>query len=211
MSDATAAAPEAAAKDKDKEKQDPAAAAKGGSKKKLLIIIAAAVVALGGAGGGAWFFMNKGHADEEAVADADEGEHEADAKEEKGEKGKSKKDKKAKKGKAAEPKLPAIYVEFTPPFVVNFDAKGVMRFLQVSIQVMTRDHETSEMIKLHDPKIRNNMLLLLGSQTLDTISSMEGKEELRKQSLETIAKVVEDEGGEGKKVEDLYFTSFVMQ
>ena len=66
MSDASAVAPEAAAKDKDK--QD-SAAAKGG-KKKLLIIIAAAVVALGAAGGGAWFFMNKGHADEEAVADS---------------------------------------------------------------------------------------------------------------------------------------------
>ena len=39
----------------------------------------------------------------------------------------------------------------------------------------------------------------------------EAKEELRKKALETIAKVVSDEGGEGKKVEDLYFTSFVMQ
>ena len=206
MSDATAAAPEAAAKDKGKEKQEPAA--KGGSK-KLLIIIAAAVLVLGGGGAGAFFFMNKGHADEEVTADADEGEH-ADAKDAK-EKGKFKKDAKGKKGKDAAPKLPAIYVEFNPPFVVNFDAKGVMRFLQVSIQVMTRDHETSEMIKLHEPKIRNNMLLLLGSQTLDTISTTEAKEALRKQSLETIAKIVEDEGGEGKKVEDLYFTSFVMQ
>jgi len=76
---------------------------------------------------------------------------------------------------------------------------------------MTRDHETSEMVKLHEPKIRNNMLLLLGSQTLDTISTTEAKEELRKKALETIAKIVDDEGGEGKKVEDLYFTSFVMQ
>ena len=205
MSDATAAAPEAAAKDKDKAKQEPAA--KGGNK-KLLIIIAAAVLVLGGGGAGAFFFM-KGHADEGVAADADEGEH-ADAKDTKKEKGKAK-GKKDKKGKAAEPKLPAIYVEFQPPFVVNFDAKGVMRFLQVSIQVMTRDHETSELIKLHDPKIRNNMLLLLGSQTLDTISTMEAKEELRKKALETIVKIVDDEGGEGKKVEDLYFTSFVMQ
>jgi flagellar protein FliL len=204
MSDATAAAPEAAAKDKDKEKQEPAA--KGGNK-KLLIIIAAAVLVLGGGGAGAFFFMHKGAVDEEVTADAGEGEH-ADAKDAKKEKGKGKKD---KKGKAAEPKLPAIYVEFQPPFVVNFDAKGVMRFLQVSIQVMTRDHETSEMIKLHEPKIRNNMLLLLGSQTQDMISTTEGKEGLRKQALEAIAKVVEDEGGEGKKVEDLYFTSFVMQ
>ena len=204
MSDAPAAAPEAA------EKEAKAAPAKGG-KSKLIIIIAAAVIALGAAGGGAWFFMSKGADDEEVVADADEGEH--DAKEEKAAKGdkKSKKDKKGKKGKDAEPKLPAIYVEFEPPFVVNFDAKGVMRFLQVSIQVMTRDHETSEMIKQHDPKIRNNMLLLLGSQTYDTISTVEGKEGLRKQALDTIAKIVGEEGGEAKKVEDLYFTSFVMQ
>jgi flagellar protein FliL len=206
MSDATAAAPGAAAKDADK-KQEPAAK---GSNRRLLIIIAAAVLVLGGGGAGAFFFMHKDAADEAVTADADEGEPAADATDAKKEKGKSK-GKKDKKGKAAEPKAPAIYVEFQPPFVVNFDAKGVMRFLQVSIQVMTRDHETSELIKLHDPKIRNNMLLLLGSQTLDTISTMEAKEALRKKALETIAKIVEDEGGEGKKVEDLYFTSFVMQ
>ena len=202
MSDATAAAPEAAAKDGEK------AAAKGG-KSKLLIIIAAAVLLLGGGGAGAYFFMHQS-ADDEVTADSDEGEHADDAKETKKEKGKAK-GKKDKKGKAAEPKAPAIYVEFQPPFVVNFDAKGVMRFLQVSMQVMTRDHETSELIKLHDPKIRNNMLLLLGSQTIDTISTMEAKEELRKKALETIVKIVDDEGGEGKKVEDLFFTSFVMQ
>lgn len=199
MSDAPAAAPEAAAKDGDK----APAAANGGSKKTLLIIIAALVVALGAGGGGMWFFMGKDHAAEEVTADADEGEEEEhDAKESKKEKGKSKK---------AKPKAPALYVKYEPPFVVNFDAKGVMRFLQISMEVMTRDVPTSEVIKLHEPKIRNNMLMLLGSQTYDTLSSMEGKEGLRKQALETIAKVVEDEGGEGKKVEDLYFTSFVMQ
>jgi len=208
MSDAPAAAPEAAAKDGEK----APAAAKGGSKKKLLIIIAAAVLVLGGAGGGAFFFLNKGHADEEVTADADEGEEAAaeehDAKDSKKAKSKSKKD---KKGKKAEVKAPALYVKYEPPFVVNFDAKGVMRFLQVSMEVMTRDAATSEVIKLHEPKIRNNMLMLLGSQTSETIGSMEGKEGLRKQALETIAKVVEEEGGEGKKVEDIYFTSFVMQ
>src|SRR4051794_8568565 len=200
MSDATAAAPEAAAKDGEKA---ASAAAKGGSKKKLLIIIAAAVLVLGGGGAGAFFFMHKSAADEEVTADTDEGEHAADAKDAKKEKGKAK-GKKDKKGKAAEPKAPAIYVEFSPPFVVNFDAKGVMRFLQVSMQVMTRDHETSELVKLHEPKVRNNMLFLLGSQTQDSISTMEGKEALRKQALETIVKIVDDEGGEGKKVEDLY-------
>ena len=86
-----------------------------------------------------------------------------------------------------------------------------MRFLQVSMEAMTRDAHTEELIKSNEPKIRNNMLLLLGSQTYDTISTMEGKEELRKKALEIIAKVVDEEGGEAKKVEDIYFTSFVMQ
>jgi flagellar FliL protein len=205
MSDAPAAAPEAAAKAG--EKAAPAAA-KAGSKKKLLIIIAVAVLVLGGGGAGAFFFMHKSAADEEVTADA--GEQAADAKDAKKDKGKAK-GKKDKKGKSAEPKAPAIYVKYEPPFVVNFDAKGVMRFLQVSMEVMTRDGATAEEIKLHEPKIRNNMLLLLGSQTSDTLSTMEGKEELRRKALETIAKVIEDEGGEGKKVEDIYFTSFVMQ
>ncbi len=195
MSDATAAAPEAA-----KDKQEPAAA-KGG-KKTLLIVITAVVLALGAGGGGMWFFMSKTHADE-TTADADEGEHDAA--------GDSKEKGKGKKAKEAAPKAPAIYVEFTPPFVVNFDAKGVMRFLQVGVQVMTRDPQTSEFIKLHDPKIRNDMLMLLGSQTFDSINTVEGKETLRKQALQVIAKVVGDEGGKAKEVEDLYFTSFVMQ
>jgi flagellar FliL protein len=203
MSDAPAAAPEAAAKDAAK----PAAAPAKGGKSKLLIIIAAAVLVLGAGGGGAWFFMHKNAADEEATADSGE-EHAADAKDAKKEKGKSKKD---KKGKAAEPKLPALYVKYEPPFVVNFDAKGVMRFLQVSMEAMTRDAHTEELIKQNEPKIRNNMLLLLGSQTYDTISTTEGKEELRKKALAIISKVVDEEGGEAKKVEDIYFTSFVMQ
>jgi flagellar basal body-associated protein FliL len=111
--------------------------------------------------------------DEEVSADSGEGEQ-ADAKDTKKEKARPKARGQEGQGRRAEV-APAIYVEVQPPFVVNFDAKGVMRFLQVSMQVMTRDHETSELIKLHDPKIRNNMLLLLGSQTYDTISTMEGE------------------------------------
>ncbi len=169
MSDAPAAAPEDAAKDKDK----APAAAKGG-KKKLLIIIASAVIALGAAGGGAFFFMNKGHADdEEAVADSDEGEH--DAKEEKG----KSKDKKGKKGKAAEPKAPAIYVELDPPFVVNFERRAcaLPAGQRAGDDARPRDRRDDQVSTI--PKIRNDLLLLLGNQTYDTISTREGKEQLR--------------------------------
>jgi flagellar protein FliL len=67
------------------------------------------------------------------------------------------------------------------------------------------------MIKLHDPMIRNDLLFLLSNQQYEMISTREGKEQLRTQALETVAKVITAEGGDGKNVEQLYFTSFVMQ
>ena len=45
----------------------------------------------------------------------------------------------------------------------------------------------------------------------ETISTREGKEQLREAALEVVAKIIDEEGGEGEKVEQLYFTSFVMQ
>jgi flagellar protein FliL len=163
---------------------EAAAPANKGSKLPLILAIVGAVVIAGG--GGAYFALS-GKKDE--TAGTKEG---ADA-------------------EHAAPKLPAVYVKFDPPFVVNFEAKGLMRFLQVSIEVLTRDPATADMIKQHDPMLRNDLLMLLGSQTFETISTREGKEELRKEALAAVAKVIEKEGGDAKSVEQLYFTSFVMQ
>lgn len=150
-------------------------------KGKLPLIIAAAVVLLGGAGG-AWYFMSGG-SEEGAEATAEE----------------------------AAPALPAIYVSYDPPFVVNFESGSLVRFLQVAIQVMTRDPHTAEALKQHDPVIRNDLLLLLGNQKYETISTREGKESLQHQALEAVRKVIKDNGGHAESVESVLFTSFVMQ
>jgi flagellar FliL protein len=59
--------------------------------------------------------------------------------------------------------------------------------------------------------IRNDLLLLLGNQTFDTLNSREGKEKLREESRQAVANIIKNEGGNPKNVEQLYFTSFVMQ
>lgn len=158
-----------------------------GKRSKLLVIIASIVIATIAAAGGMYWFVAKG--DSGSVAD------------EEGTKGKSER----------APKDPAIYVELEPAFVVNFQAKGMTRFLQVSIQILTRDPSTAELVKLHDPVIRNDLLMLLGNQTYETISTVEGKERLRTEALKAVASIISAEGGTGKKIEQLYFTSFVMQ
>jgi flagellar protein FliL len=171
----------------------PAPEAKPRSKKMLIIVIAAVVVLVGG-GVGAYFVF--GHKGEEQSAEQ--------GKQGGKEKGKGKKAEEVKKG-------PAIYVKLDPPFVVNFDANGVMRFLQVTVEVMTRDAAAAELIKSNDPMIRNDLLLLFGNQQSGGITTLEGKEKLRADALAVVAKVVSAEGGDGKKVEQLFFTSFVMQ
>jgi flagellar FliL protein len=81
----------------------------------------------------------------------------------------------------------------------------------VTVQVMTRDAGTVELMKANDPVVRNDLLLLYGGQKYTVISSREGKESLRQQTLTAVRKVIAGAGGKPDKVEAVYFTSFVMQ
>ncbi|HXC59137.1 MAG TPA: flagellar basal body-associated FliL family protein [Steroidobacteraceae bacterium] len=182
-------------------KPEAAAATPPKSKKKLLLVIAAVVVLMGG-GAGAYFAFFHGKSDETAEAGKDG----KSAKADKNDKGK-KKGKEEKK----EPKLPAQFVELDPPFVVNFAPGSTSRFLQVTVQLMTREPEMSEFLKTNSPIIRNDLLLLLGNRTVEEVSTNEGREALRAKALETVRKIITSEGGKGEGLEAVYFTSFVMQ
>jgi flagellar protein FliL len=109
------------------------------------------------------------------------------------------------------PHGPPVYVALDPPFVVNFEAQQLVRFLQVTVQLMTRDVPTVELLHANDPAIRNDLLLLFGNQRYEVIATREGKENLRKQALDVARHVVEQAGGKPDRVEAVYFTSFVMQ
>jgi flagellar FliL protein len=125
------------------DKQEAAAAAPATPSLKgntMLIVIIAVLGTLLLAGGiGVAFFVGSGSHDEKAdVADAAEHADAAPAEAEEGKKADKSKDAKSKKDKKA-PKLPAIYTPLEPPFVVNFPAGQGPRFLQVTVEVMTRD------------------------------------------------------------------------
>lgn len=154
------------------------------SKKKLLIIIIAAVVLLGGGAGG--YFMFAGGDDKKEGKEGATKEHK-------------------------EAKLPAQFVALDPPFVVNFEPGAAARFLQIAVQLMTRDPLMLEFLKTHDPVIRNDLLLLFGNKHVEEVSTQEGKEALRAAALEAIRKIVADEGEKPEALEAVYFTSFVMQ
>lgn len=106
--------------------------------------------------------------------------------------------------------MPAIYIPIDPAFVVNFASEGRARFLQITVEVMTRDPKVPEHVEQHLPVIRNNLMLLFSSQTYDSVSTLDGKETLREEALAVIQQILEEETGD-PGVEAVYFTSFVMQ
>lgn len=159
---------------------------------KLIIIIA--VVVLIGSGAGAFFMMGDNGAEDATVSENVESAGNTEVA--KGEEG----------GGMGE----AYYFSLDPPFIVNFTGKSRARFLQVSIEGMTRDATVKEAITKHFPQVRNNLVLLLSSKTHDELNTPEGKSALRKQVLKEVQKVLEAETGK-EGIEDVYFTSFVMQ
>jgi flagellar protein FliL len=169
----------------------------------LVLVVIASLVTASTVGGGLYFALASKV--DSAAAAAEEAEEEAG-----GAAPAAKKKTTAKKGKQ-EKKAPAQYVKLDPPFVVNFEAKGIMRFLQITVEVMTRDNATVDLLKQHDPLVRNNLLMLFSNQDFAKINSVEGREALRVEALKCIGEAIKSEGGKPKDVEQLYFTSFVMQ
>ena len=115
---------------------------------------------------------------------------------------------------AAEPKGPPLYLPMDPPLVASIEDKGSIRFLQVTVELMSRDEHVVANLKNHMPVIRNNLLMLFGGQVVPALTNREDKEKLRQQALVEVQKIMAANPGEEEHpgtVEDLYFTSFVVQ
>jgi flagellar FliL protein len=109
-----------------------------------------------------------------------------------------------------EPLAPAVYTALDPPFVVSFDQEDGSRYLQLTLQAMARNEKTIAAVKQHAPAIRNSVLFMLSGYELEVLTTQAGKEQLRHDLLgaanEILAKNGTDPG-----IEELYFTSIVIQ
>ncbi|MCK4864037.1 MAG: flagellar basal body-associated FliL family protein [Gammaproteobacteria bacterium] len=102
------------------------------------------------------------------------------------------------------------FIALNPPIVVNIVDGQRIRHMQVIIEIKLVDPANSAKIDLHKGPIRHELILLLSSQDAATISSALGKEQLRKDALEAIQKVMM-KLEEDPIVESLYFTNFIIQ
>jgi len=158
-------------------------AASGGGKTKLILIILGALILIGGSIGGTLLIVGGG-GDESADAGVEE----------------------AVEVSRGDPS----YIDLKPAFTVNLAPEDPVGFLQISMQVLTFNDEVADDVEKHKPLIRNNLLVLFGQQKSAELRAPEGKEKLQQSALETVQTVI-NEHGSGGEVDNVFFTSFVMQ
>ncbi len=173
------------------QKDDTKPPAKGSGAKKLLLISLGVLVLVGGSIGATLFLTGALHRD--ATAENAPTSHAG----------------------AGQPmprilRQAPIYQPLDPPFLVNYEDQGLLRYLQVGITVMARDQMVIDATLNNMPQIRNDLIMLFADQRQETLASRQGKEELRLQALEQIQAILNREIGH-PGIETLYFTTFVMQ
>lgn len=112
---------------------------------------------------------------------------------------------------APEVKADPIYVSIDPALVVNLQSAGKMRFLQLQLEVMTRDEEVAELLEKHASRIRNDLIIQLGSLTIDELRAPDGKQKIQENARVAINTVLSEEERKDEAIEAVYFTKFVIQ
>jgi len=104
----------------------------------------------------------------------------------------------------------SAYVPLEPPFVVNVNDGDEVHHMQVDIQVKLAGPDAAGLIDEHMPAIRHSLILLLSGQEVKEVRTVQGKEKLRKEALEAVQKVLEENAGT-KGIDALYFTGLIIQ
>jgi flagellar FliL protein len=160
--------------------------------KKLFIIIGA-VVAVLAIGGGAAFLMGgskKEKAPEGAKVEAKAagGEHGAPAKE----------------GEGAATGAGTVYP--LEPFIVNIYDGQELRYLKLKVEFEMANPQAKGELDAKMAPLRDAILILLTTKTMQEIQDLQGKNQLREQILAAVSKVVPP-----SKITKVYFTDFVVQ
>ncbi|TFH89900.1 flagellar basal body-associated protein FliL [Vibrio ouci] len=103
------------------------------------------------------------------------------------------------------------YFTLEPDLTTNFYTKGKkLGYIQVRIDIMVASEADLKIIELHQPLIRDAVIELLGKQSEDTITSLAGREDLRKTLVSQLNETLLPETGK-TIIADLLFTKYLYQ
>lgn len=93
------------------------------------------------------------------------------------------------------------------PIVVNL--QDLSQYVQVGLALKVAKPETIELVKIWNPVIRHELILIFSNQTGEELSTLAGKQKIRSVAKTTINKLLMLDATEG--VTDVLFESFVVQ
>ena len=110
------------------------------------------------------------------------------------------------------PSPQAIYYTFPDPITINFirQSQKEMRLLQVKVALMSYDQSIIDAAKQNLPMLQDSLRTLFTEQTMEGVSTVEGRKGIQDTALKTLKTIFKQEIGKDD-VEAVYFTSFIMQ
>ena len=92
-------------------------------------------------------------------------------------------------------------------FYANISGEGEIRYLKVTMTLELLDNKGIDYLKKNLPKVRDNILILLSSKTIQDLSSTQGKQLIKNQIKAHINLLLKSVSN----VKDIYFTEFIIQ
>ena len=107
-------------------------------------------------------------------------------------------------------KVENAYVSLGDALVLNLRGKKRNTFLQLSADILVRDSDSEDTIKMHIPAIRHSLIVLLSEQEARDIKSPEKREAIRKIATTQIKTLIAELSG-NEDVSDVLFSSILVQ
>ncbi len=85
------------------------------------------------------------------------------------------------------------YLEITPKFVVNLVESK--KYLSINVQLLIDGAPTEAAIKKHMPAIKHELIMLFSDRPMDSLQTMEQREALRQEAIDTIHKTIDKAEG----------------
>ncbi len=116
-----------------------------------------------------------------------------------------KKEEKGKEGKEGAEKEGSLIVP-VDTIVVNLSGSNGRRYLKAKINLEAKDGDVKKLIETKSIQIKDRLISIISSKTLEDIDGLEAQENLRKEIKDAVDVVLKVEG-----VLQVYFTEFVVQ
>ena len=101
------------------------------------------------------------------------------------------------------------YVPLKPAIITNYQSKK-LSYIKAEITLQVTGNPTVEAIDRHRPYIRHNLVMLFSRQEEASLTSPDGKAQLKEDALAAVISALDSEN-EPTDIEAILFTSFIVE